>query len=163
MLFEVSTLDLFCPQVVQYIGELCRFLLAQPPLPTDTQHRVRLALGNGLKPRVWEEFQRRFKVPRVGEFYGSTEGNVGLLNFEGKPGACGFLSEIVPSLYPVRIVKVDPDTGEIMRGADGRLMKCKAGEVGTPVGILDKSGEKKDVVPSGRGTTHRKRYQTLTI
>lgn len=33
-----------------YIGELCRYLLNQPPKPTDRKHRVRVIVGNGLRP-----------------------------------------------------------------------------------------------------------------
>jgi len=32
-----------------YIGELCRYLLNQPAKATDRQHRVRMAVGNGLR------------------------------------------------------------------------------------------------------------------
>jgi len=35
--------------VVQYIGELCRYLLAVPPSPYDKAHKVRIAIGNGLR------------------------------------------------------------------------------------------------------------------
>jgi hypothetical protein len=35
--------------VIQYIGELCRYLLAAPPSPHDRAHRVRIAIGNGLR------------------------------------------------------------------------------------------------------------------
>ena len=40
-------------------------------------------LGNGLRPNIWEEFCERFNIPKIGEFYGSTEGNanIGLLIF----------------------------------------------------------------------------------
>jgi len=60
--------------VVQYIGELCRYLLATPPSPFDKRHNCRLAVGNGLRPDIWEKFQTRFNLPEVGEFYGATEG-----------------------------------------------------------------------------------------
>lgn len=51
-----------------YIGELCRYLLAQPPSPVDREHSVRLMVGNGLRPGIWDEFTRRFGIPRVVEF-----------------------------------------------------------------------------------------------
>jgi len=35
--------------VIQYIGELCRYLLAAPPSPYDRKHNVRIAIGNGLR------------------------------------------------------------------------------------------------------------------
>ena len=62
-------------QVSQYIGEIARYLLAQPEKPTDRRHRVWLMFGNGLRPKFWREFCDRFNIKRVGEFYGSTEGN----------------------------------------------------------------------------------------
>lgn len=37
----------------QYIGELCRYLLAQPPRADDRQNGLRFAVGNGLRPDVW--------------------------------------------------------------------------------------------------------------
>jgi acyl-CoA synthetase (AMP-forming)/AMP-acid ligase II len=66
--------------VVQYIGELCRYLVLAPPSPWDTRHRVRLAFGNGLRADVWGPFMERFRVREVGEFYASTEGNAGLFH-----------------------------------------------------------------------------------
>lgn len=68
-----------CPsKVAQYIGEICRYLLRQPPSPHDTAHQVRLMIGNGLRPEIWSEFVERFQIKNVGEIYGSTEGNCGL-------------------------------------------------------------------------------------
>lgn len=64
--------------VAIYIGEICRFLLATPEKPSEKQHRVRIIIGNGLKPGLWKQFVERFNIPQVGEFYGSTEGNCGL-------------------------------------------------------------------------------------
>ena len=124
----------FLFQVVQYIGELCRYLLSQPHRPSENQHSVRLALGNGLRPQIWKEFQTRFGIKQIGEFYGSTEGTASIINIDSTPGACGFVSEIVPKLYPVVIFKVDPETGELVRGPDGLAVKTKAGEVGQIVG-----------------------------
>ncbi|VDP00322.1 unnamed protein product [Soboliphyme baturini] len=66
--------------VSQYIGEICRYLLMQPPSVAESQHQVRLMFGNGMRPQIWKEFVRRFKVAQIGEFYGSTEGNTSLGN-----------------------------------------------------------------------------------
>src|SRR5437868_4336203 len=43
--------------MVQYIGELCRYLLASPPSPKDKAHHIRIAIGNGLRPEIWKDFQ----------------------------------------------------------------------------------------------------------
>lgn len=73
-----------CVQALIYIGEICRYLLAQPFHPSEAHHRVRVAIGNGLRPAVWEEFVRRFRIQRIGEFYGATECNCSLINIDGK-------------------------------------------------------------------------------
>jgi len=41
---------------------------------------VRIAVGNGLRADIWAQFQERFGIARIGEFYGATEGNVATLN-----------------------------------------------------------------------------------
>ena len=53
--------------VIQYIGELARYLLATPPSPFDKRHNCRLAVGNGLRPDIWEKFQSRFNIKEIGE------------------------------------------------------------------------------------------------
>lgn len=120
----------------QYIGELCRYLLSQPPRPTDTQHNVKLMFGNGLRPQIWREFVGRFKVRRIGEFYGSTEGNANIVNFNNTPGACGFVSRILPYIYPVTLIKCDPITGVPQRDRRGVCMRCGPGETGEFVGKI---------------------------
>lgn len=72
--------------VAQYIGELCRYLLAVPHKPVDTQHKVRLMFGNGLRPQIWHQFVSRFNIEEIGELYGATEGNSNL-------GDCNFFIE----------------------------------------------------------------------
>ena len=140
----------------QYIGELCRYLLAVEPAATDSQHNIRVAIGNGLRPDIWEkvretcegrgvqlwaegkgvgwgwgfgvgacvrvgaglglgvgrfflvvpskfvvprntdtrvfwilgpQFQTRFNIPIIGEFYAATEGNASLFNRVDQSGA----------------------------------------------------------------------------
>ena len=75
--------------VFQYIGELCRYLLKAPVSELEAGHRLRLAVGNGLRGDIWEAFAGRFAIPRILEFYAATEGNFSLFNVEGKPGAIG--------------------------------------------------------------------------
>lgn len=71
-------------QIVQYIGELCRYLLNQPEREAETQHQVRMALGNGLRQSIWTNFSSRFHIPQVAEFYGATECNCSLGNFDSQ-------------------------------------------------------------------------------
>ncbi|XP_061534567.1 long-chain fatty acid transport protein 1-like [Phycodurus eques] len=123
--------------VIQYIGEICRYLLAQPTHSSEGQHQVRVAIGNGLRPSVWEEFVRRFRIKRVGEFYGATECNCSLVNIDGKVGACGFNSRILPSFYPIRLVRVQEDSRELLRDVQGLCIPCQPGEPGMLVGHIN--------------------------
>ena len=70
-----------------YVGELCRYLLRQPPSPLDRDHRLRYAAGAGLRPDIWVEFRNRFGIAKIFEMYGATEGNVSLMNRTGRPGS----------------------------------------------------------------------------
>jgi fatty-acyl-CoA synthase len=130
----------------QYIGELCRYLLNTPPRPSESQHRVRLACGNGLRPDVWNEFKERFRIPQILEFYAATEGNVTLFNFEGKPGAIGRLPWFIERRFPVRIVKFDVETEMPVRDAQGFCIRCAPDEVGETIGQIINDPEK----PSNR-------------
>jgi fatty-acyl-CoA synthase len=120
----------------QYIGELCRYLAAAPPHPTETGHRLRLACGNGLRGDIWETFQQRFNIPRILEFYAATEGSFSLYNCEGKPGAIGRLPSYLAHRFPVAIVRSGMDTGEVVRDLDGRCLRCAPDEVGEAIGQL---------------------------
>uniref|UniRef100_I3N252 long-chain-fatty-acid--CoA ligase n=1 Tax=Ictidomys tridecemlineatus TaxID=43179 RepID=I3N252_ICTTR len=123
--------------VVQYIGEICRYLLKQPVREAEGRHRVRLAVGNGLRPAIWEEFTQRFRVQQIGEFYGATECNCSIANMDGKVGSCGFSSRILTRVYPIQLVKVNEDTMELLRDAQGLCIPCQPGEPGLLVGQIN--------------------------
>lgn len=95
--------------------------------------------GNGLRPQIWEEFIKRFNIQQIAEFYGATEGNANIINFDGRVGAVGFVSLIAPAVYPVALIKVDQDTGEPIRGPDGLCIRCKPFEPGMFVGMIAKN------------------------
>ncbi|MYR04865.1 long-chain-acyl-CoA synthetase [Gordonia sp. SID5947] len=99
-----------------YIGELCRYLLAQPEKPTDRTHSVRVMVGNGLRPEIWDEFTERFGIDRVAELYAASEGNIGFVNLLGIPKSAGFS----PLTYA--IVEFDEESGEPRRDGDGRVI-----------------------------------------
>jgi hypothetical protein len=46
-------------RALQYIGELCRYLCNAPANPDDDKVRIDYAIGNGMRPDVWEKFQVR--------------------------------------------------------------------------------------------------------
>jgi fatty-acyl-CoA synthase len=107
-----------------YIGELCRYLLAQPPASTDRAHRIRICFGNGLRPDIFEAFRDRFGLTNIFEYYAATEGNVTLFNFDSKPGAVGRLPKWMQRSFVVKIVRFDVETEMPVRGADGRCIEC---------------------------------------
>src|ERR1051326_4167979 len=118
----------------QYIGELCRYLVHAAPSPDERRHRLRMACGNGLRPDVWPAFEQRFAIPRILEFYASTEGNVSLFNLEGRPGAIGRIPSFLAHRSPITLVKLDPVTEQPVRDEHGRCVPCAAGEVGEALG-----------------------------
>jgi fatty-acyl-CoA synthase len=120
----------------QYIGELCRYLVNSPPHPDERRHRLRVCIGNGLRPEVWEPFQTRFGIPRIIEFYGATEGNIALMNFDGKVGAVGRLPGFVRRLAGTHLVRYDVGSDTHVRGPDGFCIPCGPGEVGEAIGRI---------------------------
>jgi len=120
----------------QYIGELCRYLLKAPLSEFERQHRLRLACGNGLRGDIWEQFQTRFAIPQILEFYAATEGNFSLYNVEGRVGAIGRIPPLLAHRFPAAIVKVDPDSGAPLHGEDGLCVACARNEPGEAIGRI---------------------------
>ncbi|XP_064292349.1 long-chain fatty acid transport protein 4-like isoform X2 [Plodia interpunctella] len=120
-----------------YIGEMCRYILATPPSPTDKQHKVRVVYGNGMRPAIWTDFVKRFNIKRVSEFYGATEGNANIVNVNNRTGSIGFVSRIIPGVYPIAILKVDQETGEPIRNSKGLCMLAKPNEPGVFIGKIN--------------------------
>jgi fatty-acyl-CoA synthase len=119
--------------VAQYIGELCRYLILQKPTPEEKQHQVRICIGNGLRSEIWAEFQERFNVPEIGEFYGSTEGNAALFNHcrtKDARGACGRMGALLKRITGIELVKFDVVEEEPVRGADRFCQRCSPDEAG---------------------------------
>ena len=119
-----------------YIGELCRYLVNHPEDPDETRHKLRLAFGNGLRPDIWPVLKRRFRIPDILEFYGSTEGNVSMFNFDGHEGAIGRVPSWLRKRYNMRLVQYDLETEMIVRGTNGLCIECGPGQVGQCVGKI---------------------------
>jgi fatty-acyl-CoA synthase len=118
----------------QYIGEICRYLLNQPPHPGDRDHRLHTMIGNGLRTDVWAPFQKRFGVRNVVEFYGATEGNAPIINLENKIGSVGRYP--LRALSNARLIRYDLDADEPVRSANGRCVECGVNEAGELVGRI---------------------------
>eukprot|EP01030_Chromulinospumella_sphaerica_P017269 gene17269-17094_t len=120
-----------------YIGELCRYLVNAEPHPEERNHKLRLAFGNGLRADVWAELQARFAIPQVLEFYGATEGNVSMFNFDGTVGAIGRIPKWLKKRVNARIVQFDLDSEQPIRGVNGLCIECGPGQVGECIGKID--------------------------
>jgi fatty-acyl-CoA synthase len=121
-----------------YIGELCRYLLNTPPSSNDRRHNIRLICGNGLRPDIWQAFSERFGIKRIREFYGATEGNIALFNFDSRPGAVGRIPKWAEKRFVVKVVRFDVENEKPMRDAQGRCIPCASGEIGEIIGeIID--------------------------
>jgi len=122
--------------VFQYIGELCRYLLHTPAAPEEGAPDLRIACGNGLRAQVWRDFQRRFRIPRILEYYAATEGNFSLYNCEGRPGAIGRVPSFLAHRLPIALLRFDVAAAEPLRNAEGFCECAAVDEVGEAVGRL---------------------------
>ncbi len=122
--------------IFQYIGELCRYLLNAPPTKYERDHKIRAITGNGLRPEIWKTFQQRFAIPKIIEFYGATEGNVSMLNYDGTVGAVGRIPSYMRRTITTRIVRFDIEHEVPVRGPDGFCIECADNEVGETIGKI---------------------------
>ncbi|XP_058593745.1 long-chain fatty acid transport protein 2 [Neofelis nebulosa] len=116
--------------VIQYIGELLRYLCNSPQKPNDRVHKVRMAIGNGLRGDVWREFTRRFGDISIYEFYASTEGNIGFMNYTRKIGAVGRVNYLQKKVVTYELIKYDVEKDEPVRDGNGYCIRVPKGEVG---------------------------------
>ena len=107
-----------------YIGELLRYLLNQAPNKRDRDHDVRMICGNGLRPEIWEQFEQRFGIERIYEFYGASESNFAFINAFGVSQTAGF------SPMTFAIVDFDNETETPVRDAKGFMKKVGKGGTG---------------------------------
>jgi len=139
--------------VIQYIGELARYLLNSNSSAWDKRNRVRVAIGNGLRREVWLDFVNRFGIPEIGEFYGSTEGNVGFANHWIKRdhmngdgvGSVGRVGTIQKKIVGWRLLEHDVATEMPVR--DPKTGFCKEvalGQSGELVGVISDSNPASD-------------------
>lgn len=130
--------------ILQYVGELCRYLVNAPSHPMERQHKVEMAWGNGMRPDVWETFRQRFNIPVIHELYAATDGlgatfnrNKGAFS-RGAIAVRGAIWRRIFGAIQIR-AKIDPDTEDIVRGPDGFVIKCKDGEPGEVLHKVDRT------------------------
>ena len=116
-----------------YIGELCRYLINQPPRPDDRDNPLTKIIGNGLRPDIWRSFKKRFGIAKVFEIYGAAESNlyfVNRLNLECTVGTCR---------APYAIVKYDVDEDTAIRDAKGFMQRVEVGRTGLLLGEISQA------------------------
>ena len=91
-----------------YIGELCRYLVNQPPHPKERAHQLRLAFGNGLRPDVWDRVSGALR--RSATFWSSTarpKATCRCSTSTASPARSDACRPICASNFAVRLVKFD--------------------------------------------------------
>lgn len=121
---------------VQYVGEICRYLLHAPPSKYDHMHSVKVAYGNGLRPDIWQKFRKRFNIETIGEFYAATEAPFAttcLQKGDFGVGACKSYGSIINWFLSFQqvLVRMDPeDDSVVYRNAKGFCERPAIGEPG---------------------------------
>ncbi|MGD9300900.1 MAG: long-chain-acyl-CoA synthetase [Desulfobacterales bacterium] len=113
-----------------YIGELCRYLMNQPPQSNDRINPLTKIIGNGLRPDIWQAFKNRFDIAKVYEIYGAAESNlyfVNQLNLNCTVGRCSL---------PYAIVAYDVDDDTAIRDKNGFMHKVEVGQTGLLLGEI---------------------------
>jgi acyl-CoA synthetase (AMP-forming)/AMP-acid ligase II len=113
-----------------YIGELCRYLMNAEPQEGERDHKLRVGVGNGMSPTIWEPFQERFGIPVIREFYGATEGISLSMNYQGRPRMVGRLGP------GQSLVRCDLASGAIIRNERGLCEPVSSGETGLLMGRI---------------------------
>ena len=134
-----------------YVGEICRYLMNQPSKPDDSDNPVRVVIGNGLRPEIWLDFKKRFNIPVIGEFYGSSEGNGAFANVLNFDCTCGY------SAGGYAIVRYDHEEDKPIRNTRGFMRKVRRGEVG--LAIFESTGTSKFQGYTDKNATEAKLYR----
>ena len=100
-----------------YIGELCRYLANHEPSPAELDNPLKVMVGNGLRPDVWDTFKDRFGVNRIVEIYGASEGNALFMNLLNKNKTIGMTNA------DVALIEYDVAEDIILKGDDGFCKK----------------------------------------
>jgi citronellyl-CoA synthetase len=107
-----------------YVGEVCRYLMAQPAKSDDHKTTLKYICGNGLRPDIWMPFKKRFGIEKVYEFYGAAEGVGIFTNFLNIDYSVG------TSVTPFALVAYDTENDKPVRNGQGFMKKVGKGETG---------------------------------
>ncbi|KTG42155.1 hypothetical protein cypCar_00006159 [Cyprinus carpio] len=127
-----------------------------------------MAIGNGIRPEVWRTFISRFGNIDIKEFYGSTEGTLGFLNYAGKMGAIGRVNFFHKKLYPYALVKFDQEHDEPIDKAkyfdfyfEDCVIDCYTGETGLLVSKITQKAQFAGYARDPKQTEKKKLYNVF--
>lgn len=147
--------------VVQYIGEIMRYLCSTPKSDTDKDHKVRIAMGNGIRPDTWSDFLDRFGDIRICECYGATEGSIGFVNYIGKIGAIGKEHFLHKMAYSYALIRYDTEKEEPVRNSKGFCIEVPRGETGLLVAKIGANAPFHGYAKNKQQTEKKKLYDVF--
>ncbi|MCY4094454.1 MAG: AMP-binding protein, partial [Gammaproteobacteria bacterium] len=118
-----------------YVGELCRYLVNQPVTGNEADTPLHTAIGNGLRPDIWDEFKNRYGLKRVTELYAASEGNVSFANIFNKDHTIGMTTA------QISLIKYDVLNDEIVKNDDGFCIEVPDGEAGLCIGHINPNAQ----------------------
>ncbi|KXS22500.1 acetyl-CoA synthetase-like protein [Gonapodya prolifera JEL478] len=119
-----------------YVGEIARYLLAQPPSEWDRAHKVERITGNGMRADVFKKFYDRFGIPEIVELYAASDGSSFITNhYKGGVEGIGSIGRRGPLVTRMLngpwLIKI---TEQPIRDKNGLCILAKAGEPGECIG-----------------------------
>ena len=118
-----------------YVGELCRYLMNLPPSDGDKDNPITQISGNGLRPDIWESFQKRFNINKIVEIYGATEAVGMTINSFGRSGMIG------RKRSDSTIIHCNKDDGSPILNDEGFCTKVSEGETGLYIQKISSSAK----------------------
>ena len=118
-----------------YVGELCRYLMNLPLSETDKDNPITQISGNGLRPDIWESFQKRFNINKIVEIYGATEAVGMTVNTFGRSGMIG------RKRSDSTIIHCKKDDGSPILNDQGFCTKVSEGETGLYIQKISSSAK----------------------
>ena len=133
-----------------YVGELCRYLSFQDPCDEEINNPISKMVGNGLRPDLWDCFRNRFKIDRICEIYGASEGNGMFMNLLNKDQTIGMTNiELILLEYDVAEDKLKTDVnGKYIEAQEHEpgLALVKIGPNAVYNGYTDKKASEEKVI-----------------
>ncbi len=109
---------------IVHVGEMWRYITVPAPRP----HRLRAVIGGGLSAGEHRRLREELLIPRVIEFYGSTELPAVMWDLAGVPGTMGHVP--LRRLSRWFVARREPETDALLRDSRGLVVPAAAGETG---------------------------------